>query len=149
MTVTTRTLAMALAVLAMTIGSAQAQGRHAGHRGASFHHGHHVPGHWRPGLYWGGVGLGVAIGVGSTYYGAPWVPGVVMLEPPLPAREPEASGAPDPVVYPRNGQSAAQTEADRQDCNRWATTQPSAMADAGVFHRATLACLDGRGYRVR
>ena len=41
------------------------------------------------------------------------------------------------------------TEADRQDCNRWATTQPSAMNDAGVFNRAVDACMDGRGYTLR
>ena len=27
------------------------------------------------------------------------------------------------IIYPRSGQSAAQTEADRQECNRWATTR--------------------------
>jgi hypothetical protein len=56
---------------------------------------------------------------------------------------------PEPIIYPRSGQTAAQTEADRQDCNRWATTQPSAMADAQVFQRAMAACMEGRGYTVR
>ena len=56
---------------------------------------------------------------------------------------------PDPIFYPRNGQTAAQTEADRQDCNRWATTQAGAMSDAQIFQRATYACMDGRGYTVR
>jgi hypothetical protein len=28
-------------------------------------------------------------------------------------------------------------------------TQPKAMADASVFHRATLACMEGRGYTLR
>jgi hypothetical protein len=65
--------------------------------------------------------------------------------PPLPPPKP----LPDPIIYPRNGQSAAQTEADRQECNRWATTQPNAMADAEVFQRAVAACMDGRGYTVR
>lgn len=65
--------------------------------------------------------------------------------PPPPPPKPE----PDPIVYPRNGQSPAQTEADRQECNRWATTQPAAMADAAVFQRAVAACMDGRGYTVR
>ena len=54
-----------------------------------------------------------------------------------------------PVFYPRQGQSAAQTEAERQECNRWATTQPEAMADASVFQRAVAACMDARGYSVR
>jgi hypothetical protein len=68
--------------------------------------------------------------------------------PPAPPA-PVAKPPPDPIVYPRNGQSAAQTEADRVDCNRWATTQPSAMADASVFQRAVAACMDGRGYTLR
>jgi hypothetical protein len=56
---------------------------------------------------------------------------------------------PDPIIYPRGGQSAEQTELDRQDCNRWATTQPAAMNDASVFNRAVEACMDGRGYSMR
>jgi uncharacterized membrane protein len=56
---------------------------------------------------------------------------------------------PEPVIYPRSGQSQEQIEADRQACNRWATTQQSAMADASVFNRATEACMDGRGYTLR
>ncbi len=67
---------------------------------------------------------------------------------PTPAAPPPKP-APDPIIYPRQGQSAQQTEADRQECNRWATTQPSAMADASVFQRAVAACMDGRGYTVR
>ena len=39
--------------------------------------------------------------------------------------------------------------ADRRECNRWATTQPGAMADASIFQRATLACMEGRGYTVK
>lgn len=60
-----------------------------------------------------------------------------------------AKPPPEPVIYPRNGQSAEQTEADRQECNRWATTQPRAVADAEVFQRAVAACMDGRGYSLR
>ncbi|MEY8876625.1 MAG: hypothetical protein AB9M60_08975 [Leptothrix sp. (in: b-proteobacteria)] len=56
---------------------------------------------------------------------------------------------PVPVIAPRDGQTAQQTEADRQECNRWATTQPSALADAELFQRATAACMDARGYTVR
>ena len=72
--------------------------------------------------------------------------------PPGADTAPPARGAPprpDPIIYPRHGQSAAQTEADRQDCNRWATSQPTAMNDAGVFNRAVEACMDGRGYSMR
>lgn len=65
--------------------------------------------------------------------------------PPLSVAKPP----PEPVIYPRNGQSPAQTEADRQECNRWATTVPAALADAEVFQRAIAACMDGRGYTLR
>ena len=150
-----RTFATALAalMLAMTVGAAQAGGRHGGHR---HHH------HWGPGLFWGAVGFGVGVGVARHYhyghYGPPWYPGYVAVEPPPVAyyygpqplpREPAVQRPPDPIFYPREGQSAAQTEADRQACNRWATTQPGAMAEASVFHRSTLACMEGRGYTAR
>lgn len=85
-------------------------------------------------------------------YGPPPVivqerPAVVVEEGPPPVKIPPSK--PDPIIYPRNGQSAQQTEFDRQECNRWATTQPSAMADASVFHRAVEACMDGRGYTMK
>ncbi len=80
-----------------------------------------------------------------VYY--PAQPAPVYVNPP--AAQAQAPAAADPIFYPRNGQSPAQTEADRQDCNRWATTQPRAMADASVFQRATFACMDGRGYTAR
>jgi hypothetical protein len=125
-----------------------------GHRGWHGGYGHYW-GH--PGRVWAGVGLG--IGLGAVYYGAPWYygrpwyPGYVVE--PAPVYEiaspppPAAKAPPEPIFYPRNGQSAAQIEADRRACDRWAMTQPSAMADAGIFHRATLACMDGRGYTSR
>lgn len=77
-------------------------------------------------------------------YGVPAEPTVI--EPP-PVSVP--ANRPDPVIYPRNGQSAQQTEGDRQECNRWAVTQPSAVADASVFQRAVEACMDGRGYTMK
>ncbi len=74
-------------------------------------------------------------------------PGADAVQPtPLPA---VPAALPEPIIYPRNGQSADQIEVDRQECNRWATTQPSALSDAQVFQRATAACMDGRGYTVR
>jgi hypothetical protein len=91
----------------------------------------------------------------GVYY-APAPMGFTVVAPPpgsdaaRPAPPPPAPTAlPEPIVYPRNGQSAAQTEADRRECERWATTQPSAMADASVFQRAVAACMDARGYTVR
>ena len=89
---------------------------------------------------------------GAYYTNAPGGYVVVAPPPQAEAAQPVQSFAPpkpDPIIYPRNGQTAAQTEADRQECNRWATTQPSAMNEASVFNRAVDACMDGRGYTVR
>lgn len=93
---------------------------------------------------------------GTTYYyanGIYYAPaganGYVVVDPPAEAETATAAAGPEPVIYPRNGQSAEQTEADRRECNRWATTQPAAMNDAGVFQRAVAACMDARGYTVR
>ena len=99
----------------------------------------------------GGVAYYYADGV---YYNmAPGRGYVVVAAPPgadaSQTAAPPAPPAPDPIFYPRSSQSAAQTEADRRDCNAWATSQPNAMADARVFQRATEACMDGRGYTVR
>lgn len=114
------------------------------------------------------VGVGVSIGypLGYGYPGGhwhrPWAPGYMVVAPPVfygvpppPAVVVEAPPVavaptkPDPVIQPRNGQSAQQTEYDRQQCNRWATTQQAALADAGVFQRAVEACMDGRGYTTK
>ena len=128
-------------------------------------------GYWGPGPFWGGLGIGVglgAIGYGAwnSYYSAPAyvvapdyadygvidpaIGGdVVIRSDRTIVQAAPATSAPDPIFYPKNGQSPAQIEADRQGCNRWATTQPSAMAVASVFQRATLACMEGRGYSVK
>jgi hypothetical protein len=96
-----------------------------------------------PYYYADGVYYNTAPGQGYVVVAPP--PGAAAVQP-APAPTP---AAPEPIIYPRNNQSAAQTEADRRDCNSWATTQPQAMADAKVFQRATEACMDGRGYTVR
>jgi hypothetical protein len=93
----------------------------------------------------------------DVYYNAAPGQGYVVVAPPpgadtlqpAPAPVAAAPAAPDPIYYPRNNQGAAQTEADRRDCNTWATTQPNAMADSKVFQRAVDACMDGRSYTVR
>lgn len=121
-------------------------------------------GGWRPRI---GVYVPVLPPVYSTWYyaGSPYyyadgvyyAPGsnsgyTVVEAPPggaLVAGTAPPKGPPEPVLYPRNQQSAEQTERDRQDCNRWATGQPDAVADASVFQRAAAACLDARGYTVR
>jgi hypothetical protein len=130
-------------------------------------------GYW-PGAFWGGIGLGLGVGAVGYYNGyyngyyAPYpyydgyyddAPEIIVSPaygngaPAGVARSgqpvPQASRAADPIFYPRNGQSTATTESDRRDCNRWATTQPGAMADASIFQRATFACMEGRGYTAR
>ena len=107
------------------------------------------------------IGVGVSVpfgygyGWGPGYYGPGYwdgyprtvvVPQAVYVAP---SAAPARTAAPDPIFYPRNGQDAALTESDRRACNAWAASQPSAMADASVFQRATFACMEGRGYTVR
>ncbi|MDQ6629603.1 MAG: hypothetical protein M3Z29_14350 [Pseudomonadota bacterium] len=140
-----------------------------GHRGG----GHWRGGYWGPGRFWGGLGLGIGIGAIGYYgayapygygyggyyaypeYGVAPVGEYLVVDPPA-DRVVRSSGQPvpmaraaDPIFYPKNGQAAAKTEADRQDCNRWATTQAGAMNDASIFQRATFACMEGRGYVVK
>jgi hypothetical protein len=61
------------------------------------------------------------------------------------------------IVYPKNGQSAAQIASDRAECQRWATGQTgydpahAAPDDSrwSDYQRADAACLEGHGYTVR
>jgi len=141
-------------------------GHHGGyHGGRGGHGGHHHGGYpyWRGGLYLGAVWPGYGYGYGYPYgygYGwpSPWVaaPPLVVESAPIVAEGQKPApvynndhAAPDPVIYPRNGQSAEQQEIDHRECNRWATTQRNAVNDGSVFQRAVFACLDGRGYTVR
>ncbi|MBS0613465.1 MAG: hypothetical protein JSS24_09875 [Proteobacteria bacterium] len=69
----------------------------------------------------------------------------------------------DFFVYPRNGQSEAQTAKDRFECHQWAVSQtgfdpsePGGGVDTGQnagkrtdYKRAISACLEGRQYSVR
>lgn len=90
-------------------------------------------------------------------WGPEWVlvaPPVVWTAPPPmefvePAPVSVGPTRPDPVIVPRQGQDARQTEADRQQCNRWAVTQPAALADAQVFQRTVDDCMDARGYTTK
>jgi len=97
-----------------------------------------------PYYYANGVYYAPAPGQGYTVVAPP--PGADTAQP-LPAPLPPRA-MPEPIIYPRNGQSAAQTEADRKECNRWAGAQPS-TADAEVYQRALAARRDGRGYSLR
>ena len=166
-----RSLAIAAGALALACGGAQAApggwhgggggGWHGG--GGGWHGGGHAVyrGGWGWDPFWGfGVGLGVAALTAPYYYDQPTVvyanppvyypPTTVYATPPSTVyAAPATAGAAEPIFYPRSGQTAAQTEADRRACNSWATTQPNAMNDASIFQRATLACMDGRGYTGR
>ena len=152
-----RTSAFALAALAMVAAPLESQAGPGGRGGGHFH-GHRGHGGWGHGggHHWGGFGWGLGLGIGTYYALSLWYqPGYAVAVPPptydvgIAPAPPAARAAPDPIIYPSRGQSAGQTEADRQACDRWAMTQPSAMADASVFHRATLACMEGRGYTVK
>lgn len=118
--------------------------------------------HHHGGSGWGGLvlGLAVALPLIALTNQQNRAPEVVYLPPPAPLPPPQqvyvpqpqpayAPSRPAPVIYPRNGQSNVQLEADTRDCNRWATTQQAAMSDASVFQRAVEACMDGRGYTLR
>jgi hypothetical protein len=113
------------------------------------------PAYWRPGVR---VGVGIGLGALAIDSGTMLYPGDTWGEPLPPAyyeyrrrslHDSLVSRKPDPVIEPQNAQSWVQTEADQQDCNRWATTQPAALADAREFQRSTLACMASRGYTVR
>ena len=148
-----RALVLATASLAL-VGGAEAQGR--GHGG--YYRGGGGGWHGAPWV-WGGVGLGLGLGLASyaawPYYDAPayvyGAPTVVYTQPTLAASPVPAypSTTAQPVIYPRNGQSAAQMEADSDQCSQWAGQQPNATSDRSVFNRAIAACMDGRGYTLR
>ena len=167
-------IGVSAALVCAPAGAARAVVAHAGvwHGGAGHWHGGYYGhyGYWgRYGYgywpYWGAVGLGIGIGYYGyyggyypPYYGAYYEPQAVVgptystVDPgaqhtgqPVP----QTSTAPEPIFYPKNGQSAEATESDRRECNRWATTQQGAMSDASIFQRATFACMEGRGYTVR
>lgn len=98
-----------------------------------------LPYYYANGVYYRAVPEGYAV------VAPPPEPVVAQVQPAPAAPPPKA----DPIIYPRNGQSNEQLENDRRDCNRWATTQPNAQADASVFNRAVEACMDGRGYTMK
>jgi hypothetical protein len=127
--------------------------------------------HWHPGGFRAGFGWGVGLGAiaypgrvyarpydgdvgyvvdgGYGYAGGYESVAVPFVLPRTGRPVPLVTRAPDPIFYPNLGQGSATIESDRRECNRWATTQPGALADASIFQRATLACMEGRGYTVR
>jgi hypothetical protein len=98
-----------------------------------------------PYYYANGVYYAQAPGQDYTVVAPP--PGAEVAQP-LPAAQPPGV-LPAPIIYPRSGRNAVQTETDRQDCAAWASAQPHAMADAQVLQRGLAACMDARGYTLR
>lgn len=93
---------------------------------------------------------------------APPVESAIAMQPPPPP--PPSSTVPLPpaaedglIVYPKNGQSAAQVESDRAECTRWAVNQtgydparsPPSDPRRSEFQRAAAACLEAHGYTAR
>lgn len=156
-----RPFALAFAALLTFAGCAEAHGRQGG-RGGYGPGGHHGHGHtgWRhDGPFRGGLGIGIGIGIGlgfSTWHAVPLYPVYALplyapVEPGHEIASPPAAtpAAAEPAVLTREGRSPGQTEADRRACDRWAMSRPSAMADAAIFHRTALACMQDRGYTLR
>jgi hypothetical protein len=144
-------IAAAIASTSFLAVGAHAHGRHGGtvwispsvHVGG----GH---GHWRGGRVGVGIGFGVPVyAYPHVVYGSPVLVAPAPIAYTEPWQAPVPMAAPDPLFVPRQGQSTARVEADRQECNRWAIGQPGAMPDARVFHNATLACMESKGYAIR
>jgi hypothetical protein len=157
-----RTLGLLLAALAATA-ALDAQANSSGGRGGGHWSGGH--GHWNGGHgHWNGGGhshvhWGIGVGIG---FGGYWpytatrlrllpvrVGARVLLRPAAGRDRQPGAGAPAPMFTPRNGQSAVQLEADHRQCDRDAMGFPAAMADASVFHRVVLVCMENRGYAIR
>ena len=166
-----RLLSLLLLALTLSLGLADTASAHGPHGrvwggvsigiGAPFYGGGYGVPYYGYGGYGGyyrnyGYGYGYAPYAG-VYAPGVYAPGVVVMAPPLTystyaAPVPSTSTStslPEPIFYPRKGQSPAQIEADRQACNHWAGTQPNANTDASVFQRGTLACMDAHGYTSR
>lgn len=125
-----------------------------GYGGRGYYGGWHGYGGWRggygwyggPGLFWGGLGLGLYFSALPLYYSTLWWDGVPYyyaannyylwngaagayetVAPPSglanPVAAPQAPARPDPVVYPSAGQSTEQQAKDRYECHRWAVSQ--------------------------
>ena len=101
----------------------------------------------------------------GNYYRA--VPGgYVVVQPPLgiettmptptqaPIQSPQPTLAPQavsdsPLIYPQNGQSAEQVQADSTQCSNWAAAQPNGAGNGSAYNQAFGLCMDSRGYSVR
>jgi len=117
-----------------------------GYGGYGYGYGYGSYGYGVAAPYYGGYAYGAQAPYGYAYTpGAVVVtapPGYATYGTPVPA-------APELIFYPRTGQSPQQTESDRQACLHWAGSQANASTDGSVYRRATLACMEGRGYTGR
>ena len=108
---------------------------------------------------------------GGYVVAAPPADSQVVMQPPPPVAAPtpyspppvaapapySPAGGDNLIVYPKNGQSATQTAADRAECTRWAINQtgfdPASVSPGDPrmsdFQRAAGACLEAHGYTVR
>jgi len=85
------------------------------------------------------------------------VPAAASVIAPVPSYVKPSGPADGLFVYPKNGQTESQTTFDRIECVKWAIGQTGfdparPSGDAGTrdnFHRAAIACLEGRGYSVK
>lgn len=85
----------------------------------------------------------------GVYYAAAPQGYVVVATPPGAELAQATPALPSFVIYPRNGQSSAQIEADRAACNQAAAVQPGSDMSPVVFQRVFAACMEARGYTVR
>ncbi len=67
--------------------------------------------------------------------------------PQLPLAPQAASDS--PLIYPQNGQSAEQVQADSTQCSNWAAGQPNGAGNVSAYNQAFGMCMDSRGYSVR
>lgn len=178
-------LLLATASMPTYAGGWHGGGYHGGYYHGGYYHGGYYHGGccYNSSAGWwigGALALGVAgavIAANSqpTYYGPPVVysppvyaapypaypapvyaaPAPVYAAPPSPYVPPAPSGL---IAYPAKGQSQAQQNRDRAECEHWASGQsgmdPNTMTKytTGVsvdsYNRAMSACMTGRGYSV-
>jgi hypothetical protein len=79
---------------------------------------------------------------------------VMPIQTPSPLQSPPPTLAPQaasdsPLIYPQNGQSAEQVQADSTQCSNWAAAQPNGAGNVSAYIQAFGLCMDSRGYSVR
>jgi hypothetical protein len=59
------------------------------------------------------------------------------------------AGSDNVFAYPSQGQSEEQQASDRQECAQWAGSQAGGANGSPDYHRALIACFQGRGYSAQ